>query len=332
MALFDTPDYKREKESILNEQVVRYIQGYFGPDRDEMFERCFELADKAYDLFEKDKNLCCNCMKAQYEELFALLGLDYNKEVDYVNRKCRHSSTAEGFFWKICYGLAYSADENRDKKIEPRYSADDIESSISNAAKALFEEVKLYWAKNGLDASNLTLKTTEIREGNDKCYKPYDFVNFNMYVHFDDKTTTADKQYCILKNIFENYGIHIRGYVGSDWLGNKPEKTILVEALAKDVRERGLAHELTASLKECTINPWKISFEEDDILKIREYSDLFGSKEQLWVRVYGIFNSIEKDPEIIRCPKEWFENAKDEFRHLVNDDGLGYNINTGLKL
>lgn len=338
MASFNTPDYKRAKEDILNVEVGRFIQDYFGSDRDQMFERCYELADKAYDLFEKDKALCEDCMKAKYQELYALLGLDYDKEVDYVSRKCRHSSTAEGLFWKICYGLSYSADENRGKKIEPCYSTVDMESSISNATKALFKEVQPYWKKNGLDENNLVLKGTEStfewdsEKKSGKTFKPYDFVKYDLYVHFDDKTENANKQYRILKNIFENYGICFRGYKSSGWQGNKPDKTIFVEALAKDIRERDLAHELTASLKERTVNPGKISFDEETAKKIREYSDLFGSKEQLWVRVYAILNSLETDPDIKQCPKEWFENAKDEFKHFVNNDRLEYNKNNGLKM
>ena len=37
-------DYKRDKDSIVSESVVRVIQSYFGSDRTEKFNRCIRIS------------------------------------------------------------------------------------------------------------------------------------------------------------------------------------------------------------------------------------------------------------------------------------------------
>ena len=330
MASFDTPTYKRPKEDVVNDAVVRVIQSYFGSDREEKASRCYELAEKAHDIMEKDKEICHQCMDRVHKPLYDSLGLDYEKEMNFVRQHQRHSSSVEGLFWDISEYLAFDVDKNRDRKMEPKYDAEKLEGSMTDTSKVIFDEAKALWKRNGLDSSNLTLKTAEITSEQSHPYKPYDFVKFEMFVHYDDKAEDADKQYRILRNIADNHGICLRGYGRGSYIADGPDKVIYGEALAKNIRERGLYKEIMDSLKEHVINSGIRRFSKDDVQKIQEYQDLFADKSELYRRTSDMFAFVKADPEVQQKPDQWFTDAVKELNDIVKGRDMEQNVSRGV--
>ena len=330
MASFKIPTYKAPKEDLVNDAVVRVIQSYFGSDREDKASRCYELAEKAHDIMEKDKEICHQCMDRVHKPLYDSLGLDYEKEMNFVRQHQRHSSSVEGLFWNISEYLAFDVDKNRDRKIEPKYDVEGMKESVSSAAEAIFDEAKTFWKKNGLDLSNLTLKCAEITSEQSRPYKAFDFIRFEMFVHYDDKVDYAERQYRILRNIADNHGILLRGYGRSSYLADSPDKRIYCEALAKDIRERSLFNHLKDSLKEHVINPSIRCFSDDDILKIQEYRDLFADKSDLSRRTNEIIVSVKEDAEVQGKPNQWFSDAIKEFDDIIQDKESERKISFGL--
>ena len=329
-------DYKRPKDSIVSESVVRVIQSYFGSDRTEKFNRCIDLANKAYDLMEADKNFCVHFEKhgndivrvGDMKALYDALGLDYEKEMDFIRRKQRNSSSVEGLFWDISTYLGPEVLSNMNKKAMPLYSAQELQQNMKDAAGMLFEESKGYWAKEGFDADSLTFHGTEIVDELPRPYEPYSWTYFNIHARVENGTDLDSEQYKILRNVFDRHGMVLTGYESRYGIYNNPEKNILVRTLAKNVRECGLRKELINALKERVVSPTARTFSDEARQKIREYVDLCGTDGEGWRKYESIKDAVRNDSEVRSKPEKWFTDAAREFDNLA--DGITREESRGL--
>ena len=319
-------DYKRDKDSIVSESVVRVIQSYFGSDHTEKFNRCMELADKAYDLMEADKNLCTHyeergnhtVLVGDRKALYDALGLDYEKEMDFIRRKQRNSSSAEGLFWDISTYLGPEVLSNMNKKVMPLYRSQELQQNMKDAAGMLFEESKGYWAKRGFDVDSLTFHGTEIIDELPRPYEPYSWAYFNIHARVENGTDLDSEQYKILRNVFDRHGMVITSYASRNGRWNDPEKVIHIRTLAKNVRECGLRKELIDALKERVVSPMARTFSDEAKQKIREYVDLFGTEGESRRKCESIKDAVRTDPDVRKLPEKWFSDAAREFSDIIN--------------
>lgn len=328
-------EYKRAKDSIVSESVVRVLQSYFGSDRTEKFNCCMELADKAYDLMEADKNLCIHyerrgndtVLVGDRKALYDALGLDYEKEMDFVRRRQRNSSSAEGLFMHISEYLGPEVLSNMNKKVMPLYSSQELQQNMEDAAGMLFDESRSYWAKKGLDADSLTFQGTEMINEQSRPYEPYDWAYFNIHARVENGIELSSQQYKILCNVFDRQGMVITSYATRNGRLDDPEKDIQVRTLAKNVRECGLRKEVTDALKERVVTPTMRYFTDDARQKIREYTDLCGTSSDGWSKYDSIKDAVRNDPDVRRLPKQWFSDAASEFSDIINGvDGNEMNM------
>ena len=308
-------EYKRAKDSIVSESVVRVLQSYFGSDRTEKFNCCMELADKAYDLMEADKNLCIHyerrgndtVLVGDRKALYDALGLDYEKEMDFVRRRQRNSSSAEGLFMHISEYLGPEVLSNMNKKVMPLYSSQELQQNMEDAAGMLFDESRIYWAKKGLDADSLTFQGTEMINEQSRPYEPYDWAYFNIHAHVENGTDLDSEQYKILRNVFDWHGMVITSYASRNGSWNDPEKDI-------HIRKR-------------VVTPTMRYFTDDARQKIREYADLCGTSSDGWSKYDSIKDAVRNDPDVRRLPKQWFSDAASEFSDIINGvDGNEMNM------
>ncbi len=319
-------DYKRDKDSIVSESVVRVIQSYFGSDRTDKFNRCMDLADKAYDLMEADKNLCTHyeergnhtVLVGDRKALYDALGLDYEKEMDFIRRKQRNSSSVEGLFWDISTYLGPEVLSNSTKKVMPLYSTQELQQNMKDAARMLFEESKGYWANRGFDADSLTVRGTEMVDELSRPYEPYSWAYFNIHARVENGTDLDSEQYKILRNVFDRHGMVITSYTSRNGSWNDPEKDIHIRTLAKNVRECGLRKEMIDALKERVVSPTARTFSDEARQKIREYVDFCGTEGEGWSKYDSIKDAVRNDSEVRCKPEKWFTDAAREFDDIIN--------------